>query len=410
MMNKTLKSLLILLIGLPMIVSAQTDQIQKRLDAIKKTVDMKADESVESIVQKATHQDKDQWEKALSKAAFYIPAIEDTLNRYGIPKEIALATLGWSQMDQTRISEDGGSGFWQMRYIDARQYGVHISSYVDERRDAYASTSAAAKYLNELYKEYGDWLLALTAFQSGTIEVNKAIRMTSGSKDYWTIRNNLPDRYQSAVPQYIAAYYLYYYWKTLKLDVDLYKPQAADTVMINNWSSLVQIASALNTDHEVMQDLNPIFKKDVIPHASNTYYIRIPKDKVARFDSLGDSIYTYPVENTPKDEVDPTPEINTPKLVEPAGRSTSTQSGSSSSGTSGLKPVYYTVRQGDYLGRIADIYDVGVSQVRRWNNIRGDRININQKLLIYVPASKYSTYSQYNSYSTSQLNRIVKKD
>lgn len=388
------------------IAAAQSSVFETRLSKLKGPIRFTSHASVEDYIQSAVKNNKADWELALGKTTFYFPEMKDTLAKYQVPQELVYAALGWSLFEHTRISDDGGSGFWQMRYIDAKKHSVYISSYVDMRRDYRVATGAAARYFKSLYAEYGDWYLCVAAFAMGEVEVNKAIRLAGGSKKYWDFHPHLPVRYQHVVPAFIAGAYLHHYFKEHKMEPKPYKPDPFRSVEIVEWSSLYQVSAAIDAEHTVLQELNPVFKKDVIPNASRTYSILIPEKCYERFRQLGDSVYTFPVSAQVAGEVDPAKTGDS----SPRSEERTVQPVTTTAQASGTKVVYYTVRSGDYLGRVADIYDVGVSQVRKWNGLTGDRINVNQKLKIYVPASKYDTYSKYNGYSRAQLDQVVKRD
>ncbi len=387
---------------------AQTSTIDTRLSKIKSKIKFSGHPIANAYIEKELKEKKKQWETALGRAKHFLPEIKDTLKAYGLPEELAYAALGWSMFDHEKISDDGGSGFWQMRYIDAKKYGVYISSFVDMRRDFRVSTSAASRYLRDLYKEYGDWYVSLAAFTMGEVEVNKAIRLSGGTKDYWKFQEHLPEAYRKAIPSFIAGAYIYNFYKDHKLNPVDYRQDSVTSVEIIKWSSLYQVAKAIDSEHGTLKELNPIFKKDVIPNASRTYSILIPEKCLERFRELGDSVYKFPVQEQLEGEVDPSRSEDHQTRNEV--KEVSTPATTTASNGDGTKLLYYTVRSGDYLGRIADIYDVGVSKVRSWNGLSGDRINVNQNLKIYVPASKYQTYSKYNTYSRSQLDEIIRKD
>lgn len=338
----------------------------------------------------------------LNYSKIYLPEIEDSLRARDLPAELKFMVPALSNYDIWKISEDGGSGFWQLRYMVARRYNLKISSYIDERRDMPKATSAALDYLQYLHKSLGDWYGVMAAFVGDETEVKKAIRMAGGDSIYWNYHRFLPLRFQHIVPDFIANTYVHNYYSDLGFQLENIDLAPQVQVPITQWVTIYQLSKALEVDFESLKDANAIYKKSVVPNTDKTYYVKIPESSEKRFYELGDSIYSY--STTPKVEGQKEPEVkqvDKPKVEEPAEKSVV---------QSGPRLLYYTVRSGDYLGRIADLYDVGVSEIKRWNNLRSDQININQRLKIYKSASVYNKYKPINSMSTAQKNQIIRKD
>ncbi|MFT4522619.1 MAG: membrane-bound lytic murein transglycosylase D [Bacteroidia bacterium] len=394
---------------LPFLTMGQSGVIATRLSRIDAKIPMSYNGHVETQIN-GYLRNVSQTEIMLGQSAVYLKAVEDSLKANKLPLELKFLMPSLSNYDAWKISEEGGSGYWQMRYIIARRYGLKISSYVDERRDYLAATSAAIQYLKALHKIYGDWLPAIAAFECDEVEVNKAMRMAGGQKNYWEFSQFLPARCQNVVPKFIASVYIHSYYDMHSLHPKMYKPVALSKVEIKQWTTIYQLSQALDMSYDSLKNFNPIFKRQVIPNSGTPYFISIPTSKLNRFNSLGDSVYTYKA-YTASDVIvntEPIEEVNLPQVHEPV--QPETRVAPSNTKESGDKMLYYTVKKGDFLGKIADLYDVGISDVRRWNNIKGDRIDINQRLKIYVDAGNYDTYSKYNSYSAYQKQKVIDQD
>jgi len=331
----------------------------------------------------------------------YFPVITDSLESNGVPSVLRFLTMALTDFNLKHVSVDGGSGLWQMKYIPAKNHGIRITSYVDYRRDFIIETSATIQYLKELYKEFDDWNLAVLAYYSDQFEVQKAMKKANSDQLY-AIHNYMPAKYKHILPKMAAAAYVFNHSDELKLPEHKVKDLPKLTaVSIEKWATLFQVSQAIGTPVALLEEANPIFKKGVVPHASYTYDLLIPSDKAEKFYEMGEKVYEFPTHAAEAGEINP---ITQPKAVSPKSTSkTSTSSG-------GKRSLYYTVRSGDVLGKIADLYDVRVSDLRRWNGIRGDRINVGQKLKIYVPSARYSYYSKINRMSSSQKSRIRAKD
>lgn len=351
--------------------------------------------------------------EVLAKAMNKIPEIKGYLLAANLPEELAFVPMSLSGFNNNQVSEIGGSGIWQMRYSIAKFYDLHISGYVDERRSPSLSSQAAVSYLKDLYLEYGNWLIAVAAINQEPFEIKKAIRLSG--KERPTLEEVYPHlsfAQREQVCSFIAAQYIYHFRGKYGLNVRAEPKPSVVEVAITDWLPLSKLASALSVGLDTLRDLNPIFKKAIIPKSARDYNAVIPAGKAERFYELGDSVYRFgeaPVVNAEViPEGQPLPgnailvDTPQPKVVKP--------STSSSSAQPGKIKVYYTVKSGDVLGRIADYYDVGVSSIKRWNGLRSDRINVGQRLTIYVPSSQSSYYKKINSMSAAEKARIAAKD
>jgi membrane-bound lytic murein transglycosylase D len=272
-------------------------------------------------------------------------------------------------------------------YGTAKMYGLRINSLVDERRDPMLATVAAAKFLKNLYGIYGDWTLALAAYNCGPGNVNKAIRRSGGKRDFWEIYYYLPRETRGYVPAFIAAAYSMTYYKEHNLYREAIEFEFhTDTIRINEKLHLQQVAEVLNIPIKYLRDLNPQYRYDIIPASSKDIYnLVIPVANVSAFIDLQDSIMVY------KDSVFFNPEkvITSPSSVSSRGQVDLPDDK--------YDKLFYTVKSGDNLGFIADWYDVRLSDIRYWNNIPHNTIRSGQKLLIYKPKGNSSKYKDLNT-------------
>ncbi len=388
-----------------LLVQAQSGVVATRLAAIISTdVELSYNGIVQESIDDLLLNKNKETQIILGKSSVYLPEIEDSLEAHSLPHELQYLIPTVSKYDNWKVSDDGGSGYWQLRYVTAKRYGLKISSYIDERRDYRKATSAAIPYFKALYKEFGDWHAVIAAFISDPVEVRKAMRMAGKDSSYWDYHRFLPSQYQNAVPDFIANIYIHSYFNEHQIAPQETVLPQLENVEISEWVTIYQLSKALNVEFDVLKEANAIYKKQVIPNTDKIYQVKIPFDRVKRFYELGDSIYRYQSHEVKQGLVEPNVEENPnqPKVEEPAEVV--------KPAAAGPRLIYYTVRSGDYLGRIADLYDVGVSDLRKWNRLRGDRINVNQRLKIYKPASVYSKYNKINSMSAAQKNQIIKKD
>lgn len=380
--------------------SAQESLYKSRLESLHAKVPLPYNSLVEEQI-RLYLQNPAYTREILTRGGCYLKNIEDVLTHHKLPRELRLLPVALSGLDQSVVSEDGGSGFWQLKYHVAKSYDVHISSYVDERRDYLECTRAASLYLTELHHMYNNWLLAIAAFCADPIELNKAIRLAGGSLDYWAIHPHLPATCQPVVPRFIALNYIFNFYKEHQILPSACVMPATDTVAVVKFTTLQQIGRAIQMDADSLFFLNPIFKKKTIPVSGNPYLIKLPPHKAVIFRAMGDTVYSYgqipvpvdtisAIDSAEKEKIDAPP----PPKPEPKGDVW----------------VYHTVKSGEFLGVIADLYDCNVSEIKRWNNMRSDRINSGQKLKIQVPAARQSYYRKINQMSSSEKKRIANQD
>lgn len=384
-------------------------QLAGRLKRIEKSIPLTYNRYVHAEIAEARSKSGGYTAEVLGRAAVYLPDIESILKTYELPAELRYLPMAVSGFDNQRVNEAGGSGFWQINYKVAKRYGMHISTYVDERRNYIAATHVAAKQLKELYKQFNHWHLAIAAFYSDPVDVNKAIRMAGGKTDYWSIHPFLRPFEQKVIPSFIASAYLMNYQAEEKLEPQVFEWPETDSVPLKDWVSFSQISLGLEMEIDEITLLNPTFKKKIIPHAGQSYALILPKNKIPVFIELGDSLYRIKPESymqggeqlpepapafskpseTPNPEPEPKTERNAP---------------------SGTVTVYYVVKSGDYLGLIADIFDVNISELRKLNGIQGDRINSNQRIKVVVPAAKEEYYKSMNKKTAAQKKQIADGD
>ena len=296
----------------------------------------------------------------LGRAPAYFPIFEQALDRHDLPLELKYLPVVESGLNPTARSHAGARGLWQFMYATARYQGLRIDSYIDERRDPYRSSEAACVFLSKLYKTYGDWYLALAAYNAGPGNVNRAIRRSGGKRNFWEIRFYLPRETRNYVPAFMAVVYLMEYHAEHNIyPIDIRPPHAfVDTVMVHEVLRFDQIAQAVGVKQSDVAHLNPMYRLDVIPATVEHWPLVLPSSKIPAFLALQDSVSNFKPELTPDIVFVP-------------------------------EPVTYRVKSGDVLGKIADRYGVSVRQLREWNDLSGSMIKIGQKLLIHANPKSY---------------------
>jgi membrane-bound lytic murein transglycosylase D len=305
---------------------------------------------------------REQVSRMLGLAEYYFPMFEEALDQYDLPLELKYLAVVESALNPSARSRVGAQGLWQFMYATGKMNGLKVSSYVDERNDPIKATQAACRYLSTLYGIFGDWNLALAAYNSGPGNVNKAIRRSGGQKNYWAIRPYLPRETQGYVPAFIAVNYIMNYASEHYIFPSGIKQSyfACDTVSIKEKISFEQLSSLIDIEEEELKFLNPAYRHNIVPKVEGDYCrLILPAEKIGLFTSNEDSIYTLAARDFEANKVE------TPQYVEQSDR------------------IRHKVRRGEVLGLIANKYGVSVSSIKRWNNLRSNNIRVGQRLTIY---------------------------
>ncbi|MFD2551513.1 LysM peptidoglycan-binding domain-containing protein [Bizionia sediminis] len=341
-----------------------TDTLKQRLEKLnaKTPFNIAYNPSLESVIKSFLKNRRTHFERLIGLSAFYFPMFERELDAQDVPLEVKYLAIVESALKPRAKSRVGATGLWQFMFATGKQYGLDVSSYVDERSDPIKSTKAAAKYLAALYSTFGDWDLALAAYNSGPGNVLKAIRRSGGYENYWNIRHHLPRETAGYVPAFLATMYIMEYAKAhgLVSEKPAFHHFETDTIRVKQMITLDQVSEATGVSVEALQFLNPSYKLDIIPYiADEQYALRLPVQAIGSFVANETAIYA-----AAKAEFEAR-EKPLPQFFETESR------------------VRYRVKSGDYLGLIARKYGVRVSQIKQWNGLRSNNLQIGQRLTIY---------------------------
>jgi membrane-bound lytic murein transglycosylase D len=230
----------------------------------------------------------------LGACNFYMPIFEEALEAYQLPLELKYLPIIESALTPTAVSRAGAAGLWQFMLTTGRHYDLKVNSLVDERRDPVKSSYAAARYLSDLYKIFGDWNLVIAAYNCGPGNINKAIHRANGNKDYWQIYPYLPNETRGYVPAFIAANYIMTYYSLHNICPMTTKlPAKSDTVMVSRKLHLEQVAAVMDISIDLLRSLNPMYRRDIVPGNTELSPLRLPQAETIRFIDLQDSIYSY---------------------------------------------------------------------------------------------------------------------
>lgn len=307
-------------------------------------------------------------ERILGLSQIYFPLFEEQLDKYQMPLELKYLAVIESALNPIANSKAGAKGLWQFMYGTGKVYGLKISSYVDDRFDPIKSTIAACEHLTDLYNIYGNWSLALAAYNSGAGNVNKAIRRSGGAKNFWIIQKYLPKETRSYVPAFIAASYVLTYASEHHISpVDpgilFYE---IDTVIVRNPITFDQLSEMLNIPLVEIQFLNPAYKKGIIPATcDNPYVLRLRKQKIAGFINNENAIYCYKTrKGMERDSLQSLVYYNTRETTE------------------------YVVKKGETISSIAKKFHMSVGDIKALNNLQKSYVKPKQRLFVFTGPPK----------------------
>jgi membrane-bound lytic murein transglycosylase D len=359
-----------------------TALLKERLAAMdaKSPFNIEYNQGLENIIKSFLKNRKKSFERLMGTSEYYFPLFEEALAKQNVPLEIKYLAIVESALNPKAVSKMGATGLWQFMYQTGKQYGLKIDSYVDERSDPLKASEAAAQYMTNMYKIFGDWDLVLASYNSGPGNVAKAIRRSGGQQNYWNIRKNLPKETQGYVPAFLATMYIYEYHKEHGIVPNRasVKHFATDTIMIKKQMTFKQISDLLDVPVAQLQVLNPSYKLNVIPfYHDENHYLRLPQEKIAVFASNEAQIYAYTQYESDKREkpfqiekalaVKDTANYTIQKIALP-------------------KTTYYKVKRGDNLSMIASKYDVDVSDIKKWNKLKSNALAYGKSLKIVIGA------------------------
>jgi membrane-bound lytic murein transglycosylase D len=380
-----------------------TELLKQRLTAMdaKSPFNIEYNPGLENIIKSFLKNRKKSFGRLMAISEYYFPMFEEALDKLNVPLEIKYLAVVESALNPKAVSRMGATGLWQFMYHTGKQYNLKIDSYVDERSDPLKSSQAAAEYMSKMYAIFGDWDLVLASYNSGPGNVAKAIRRSGGQQNYWNIRKNLPRETQGYVPAFLATMYIYEYHKEhgIKPERALVQHFATDTILIKKQMSFKQISDLLDVPVAQLQLLNPSYKMNVIPVYDNQiHFLRLPKDKISVFASNEDKIYAYIQRDLDFREKP----FQVQKAIVLIDTLNSTQR------ITLPKSKYYTVKRGDNLSDIADKYSITVSDIKKWNGLKSNKLTSGKSLKIMTNESVAQTVKKEQK--TDNVPAEVKTD
>jgi len=354
-----------------------------RLSCIQNQIPLTYNNTVHGFINFFTVRNRDYTRMVQRRQDLYFPLFEKYLAQYNLPEELKYLSIIESGLNPRAVSRARAVGLWQFMSGTGKYFGLQTDWYVDDRMDPDKSTDAACRYLSQLYRIFGDWELALAAYNSGPGTVRKAVRRSGYKKSFWEVYPHLPRETRAYVPQFIAIIYALNYAEQHNL-VETAREELplSDTLAIKKFIHLETLAKLTNTCLEDLQKLNPSVLRNALPENGRKTFIRIPLHSKLILDSNRVAI------------LDSASRVGR-KEIEMVAKT-------SSGDTYGREMTTYKVVSGDVLGKIAERHSVGVQDLRAWNNLKDNTIHPGQRLVVWVKPGK-GVASAKNAITTKSI-------
>jgi membrane-bound lytic murein transglycosylase D len=333
--------------------------VKSRVLSMESIVPIRFDSEVEGYLRGFLTYGRRDASRILEFAEIYFPIIEYQLRLFNMPEDLKYLPVIESSLTPYAVSTAGAAGLWQLRRSLGSWYGLEINYYMDERRDPYKSTQVALQYLQKLYKRFGSWELALAAYNAGPTKVAKAIKL-AGTRDFWKLRPYLPRETAKFVPRFIAAkYFMENHTRHGIYPSNKYAAMKdSRPVSVYHKITFAEISNVTGISTTLLKKLNPVFFRNVVPDNPKGNYVSLPKLEAIKLSQHLNRRCNILQEQ----------EIQDLRTVK--------------SPTASVGSFEYKVKSGDSLSKIGRKYGVTVSELKRWNNISGTIIYIDQVLQI----------------------------
>lgn len=358
---------------------------------LETTIPMTYNTTTKGFINSFTARNRTFVKTMLERKHLYFPLYEEALKKHGLPDELKYLSIVESNLNPRAVSPVKAAGLWQFMPATGRYFKLYQDAYIDERLDPYKATEAACQYLKSLHDMFGDWQLALAAYNCGPGNVRRAIRRSGNKKGFWQIYNHLPVETRAYVPKFIAVNYIMTHAEHYNITTDsLPRYISADTIIVNHYLDMNRLAKQLGVSLEDLRTLNPQVKKNVIPGYLKNYSLRIPAEKKEFFASNRMSILesSSMIRNT----------NSTAMLV---------SNSDAFSNTSNRKKILYEITYGDAISTIAAKYNVSVTDIKQWNNLRSNTIIAGQKIAIWIKTPAKATVAENNTQPAPNMNLTV---
>lgn len=357
------------------------DEVARKIKAMDTDMPFELNERIFAFINYFTVRNREYTRMVLQRQDIYFPMFEQTLAEHDMPDDVKFLSIIESGLNPRAKSRVGAMGLWQFMPATGKMYSLNINRDIDDRMDPELSTDAAAKYIKSLYRMFGDWEMALAAYNCGPGNVRKAIRRSGGKKTFWEVYNYLPRETRSYVPQFQAMMYVLRHTEdhNFVLEQPTY-PIAYEKIKFNQELDLEQLANLTGICIDDLEHLNPSIQNRQIPYSNMHMAVRVPKSK-SDFIAQNQDKFAEAVKLTSERSV----VLRTNNSSIAANKPAST----GSTAPSNQNKIVYVVKSGDVLGSIAQKHGTTVTNLKAWNNLRSNTIKIGQKLDVYTKSSAF---------------------
>lgn len=392
-------------------VEVSDEEMVKRLSSLPTVIEMPYNQIVRSYIDRYTKKSRAQIAAILGLSLYYMPIFEQALEEQGLPLELKYLPVIESGLNPNAVSRHGATGLWQFMLGTAKGLGLEVNSLVDERRDPYVASERAVSYLKDLYAAYGDWSLAIAAYNCGPGTVNKAIRRAGGEAkdhDYWSIYNYLPAETRGYVPMFIAANYVMEYYPKHNISPVLpVKPLVIDTLQIAERIHFNQISKVLDIPVDELRILNPQFRADVIPGTPDSpYTLILPSQQVHAYLLSENEIRNLDPDKYGKRSVVEPGEVPNDAMLaveetEIWPEDTGEEDVAIAAAQGRKSVIVHKVAAGESLASIAEKYGVSPADIKKGNNLRRNAVRVGQQLRISTAMPGETTLADARNTNTA---------
>lgn len=348
--------------GLPTAFMIDPSIVSSRLKGLQNQIPLNYNFQTHQFVEYFAFRKAEFTQRMLEKRDLYFPLYEKYLKQYNLPDELKYLSLIESGLEPRALSNKGAGGLWQfMPYTARGDFGLRVDGVVDERFDPEKATEAACKYLKQLHRIFGDWHLALAAYNTGPGNVKRAIRKC-GRSDFWGIYNCLPKQTRAYVPQFIAMDYMMNYHSDHAIHAEKWvKKIPFDTIQVKGYLNLNRLKQFASIHVDTFQFINPHLIGATIPNDNKTVVVYIPSSRFEYFKSNRKAILDSSSFVNQK-QTDSLASLFVDKLVKRR----------------------YKVKRGQSLYDVARILHVSVLELKHLNQLKTNQIKRGKQLLYFA--------------------------
>ncbi len=310
-------------------------------------------------------------ENVIGRSVLYFPIFERYLKENNLPTDLKYLAIVESALNPKAVSRAKAVGLWQFMAPTAKELGLRIDGYVDERCDPERATEAAMKHISYLYKRFDDWALVLAAYNSGSGRISRAVKRAR-SNNYWKVRRYLPRETHNYVPAFIAASYVVKYFEAHEINpaYPVLDMQITETIKVYTDVAFDTLAQLTELAPDLISNLNPAYKKGFIPASETGFYLTLPSRVMP-------VVKAYIESKRPDTDQS---ELETVAIILPNYKELL---------SADFQRANYTVRSGETIEKVAQLLKTGIQQLKAWNQLKSNVLTAGQQIIYFVPkASK----------------------